>query len=170
MRPLSAGSLRVGAITAGVDCVTSLAANVGGSSNTVYSRNKRPRDQLASTRNVKNGSVTDVADRISTTLPVVLPERTIWNSISCRYVGRSRPYRSNVSADANEILRPSSSPGVAESNSISARNGSLSAESSLISPSPRPHTSLVSKNTSASEIRESRRVIVYFSSSPRAPL
>ena len=67
MRALSVGVLRVGAVTTGGASVATGGANVGGSRSTVYSRNNRPRDQLASTRNVRNGSVIAVGERISIT-------------------------------------------------------------------------------------------------------
>jgi hypothetical protein len=47
----------------------------GGSSSTVYSRSRRPRAQLASTRIVTNGSVTE---RFEVTLIAARPSRLRW--------------------------------------------------------------------------------------------
>ena len=86
--PLSDKVLLVGAVTGAV--VIGGGANVGGSSKTVYSRSRRPRDQVTSTRNVMKGSVIGPVDETRMTLLSVRPDFSTSKRKPVRNIGRSR--------------------------------------------------------------------------------
>ncbi len=158
----SSGVSKVGATPRCLRC------RAGGSTSTVYSRDRRPPGQSACTRKFRKGSRTGSSVVTSTTLlPLAL---TIGLNRSCvRKKGRSMPSRAKASLLATTTCRRSNSSGRAEIISISARNGSCRAESKRISPNPKAMTAWGIAAASAVATKTHWRIYVVPPSSFRKP-
>src|SRR5580704_6325484 len=136
-RRAGAGAL-VGAVTGVALLAVSPGVYTGGSSSTVYSRIRRPRAQLTSTKKVTKGSGIESVERTSKTSRPSLLLPTLKVSVD-RNGGRSMPYRVKASFGARAARSAVNSSGLAAIRSISAFIGSFSAEFRCISPRPKPH-------------------------------
>ncbi|MGE8573919.1 MAG: hypothetical protein ACN6QT_02345, partial [Burkholderia contaminans] len=104
-------STPAGATISGSATASALA---GASTRAEYSRTRRPWPQSASTRKLSDGVSTGACEVTRTTaLPWLLVVSSNWSSLT-RPVGRCRPTRSKVAAEARATRRFSSSEGSAE--------------------------------------------------------
>ena len=88
--PAEAAGATVGAVTGAALLAVSPGVYTGGSSNTVYSRMRRPRAQFTSTKNVTNGSGIASVERTSRASRPSLPLPTLKDRVD-RNGGRSMP-------------------------------------------------------------------------------
>src|ERR1700677_2843597 len=157
----------LGAVTGAEEPAFSPGVYTGGSSSTVYSRIRRPRAQLTSTRKVTNGSGMASVERTCRTSRPSLPLPTLKVSDD-RNGGRAMPERVKASGGANAARSAVNSSGEAAIKSISAFSGSFNAEFKWISPRPSAHDEFDhKKDTDKRPANSVMRGIVTDISSPR---